>query len=98
MKQTFKQANSAYLYYDTDTKEHMVWDKDTKEIEVYVARKNHASWGLKYKNTHLEFCATWEEERTKRFVEGLKRITRWGEQHPSFKMARLQLIRMEEYN
>jgi len=26
------------------------------QFEVWVAKKNHASYGLIYKNTHLEFC------------------------------------------
>ena len=31
---------------------------DTGNYELWTARKNHASYGIRYKNTHLEFCAT----------------------------------------
>ncbi len=27
-------------------------------VEIWIANKNHASYGIKYKNTHLEFCST----------------------------------------
>ena len=27
-------------------------------FEVWAPSKNHASYGIKYKNTHLEFCYT----------------------------------------
>lgn len=27
-------------------------------VEIWAANKNHASYGIKYKNTHLEFCST----------------------------------------
>ena len=30
----------------------------TGNLEVWFCNKNHASWGLKYKNTHLEFASS----------------------------------------
>lgn len=30
--------------------------------EVWACRKNHASYGIKYKNTHLEFCSSHVED------------------------------------
>ena len=27
-------------------------------FELWYANKNHANYGIKYKNTHLEFCCT----------------------------------------
>jgi hypothetical protein len=38
-------GNGEYLLEDT-----------TGKKEVWFANKNHASYGLKYKNTHLEFA------------------------------------------
>lgn len=33
-----------------------------KELEVWVANKNHASYGLIYKNTHLEFAHSYPQD------------------------------------
>lgn len=54
MKETFKQANYRYEKY-LGNREHLVCDLSQKQLEIFNANKNHASWGLIYKNTHLEF-------------------------------------------
>lgn len=54
-KQTIKEANYKHIGYDKKAKEHTLLNLDTNKKEVFFANKNHASWGLKYKNTHLEF-------------------------------------------
>ncbi len=51
---TFKDAGyTPYAYYP-ETQEHIL-QNDDGELERWVANKNHASYGLIYKNTHLEF-------------------------------------------
>lgn len=60
MKQTFKEANYKYLKY-LGNGEHLLLnlnqDKDyLYKYEIWFANKNHASYGLIYKNTHLEFA------------------------------------------
>lgn len=52
MKETLKQAGYKYCGYLGD-KEHLL--TDGKKYEIWVVNKNHASYGLIYKNTHLEF-------------------------------------------
>ena len=56
-RETIRQAGYEYVEYipgvghvlrDTDR-------KDTASLELWVANKNHASYGLIYKNTHLEY-------------------------------------------
>lgn len=54
MKQTFQQANYEYIAY-LENKEHLVRDISTNKLELFFANKNHASLGLIFKNTHLEF-------------------------------------------
>ena len=54
MKETFKSANYKYVKYFGD-KVHIVKDLTQNKFEIFRSNKNHASWGLKYKNTHLEF-------------------------------------------
>lgn len=44
--------------------QHVLYDNDTKKYEVWSANKNHASYGIIYKNTHLEFCYTMENKST----------------------------------
>ncbi len=54
MKRTFKQAGYTYIKYLGD-KYHLLRDPDGI-TEVWFSNKNHASYGLIYKNTHLEFA------------------------------------------
>ncbi len=58
MKQTLKQGG--YIHIKTLSKglhvlENIKADKPYT-FEVWFANKNHASYGLVYKNTHLEFA------------------------------------------
>lgn len=51
---TFKEEGYTYLKNLGDGQHLLQTSEGTKE--VFAANKNHASWGLIYKNTHLEFC------------------------------------------
>ncbi len=55
MKETLKKANYKYLKYLGD-KQHLLLDVDTNQTELFFSNKNHASWGIIFKNTHLEFA------------------------------------------
>ena len=54
MKETFKKAGYTYIKYLGD-RTHLLKASDGN-IEVWFTNKNHASYGLIYKNTHLEFA------------------------------------------
>jgi hypothetical protein len=55
MKETMKQAG--YRHVATFFKgEHLLEDTKTGKRELWLANKNHASYGIIYKNTHLEFA------------------------------------------
>jgi hypothetical protein len=58
MKDTFK--NAGYVHIRTLSKGvHVLEDIKAKKpytFEVWFANRNHASYGLIYKNTHLEFA------------------------------------------
>lgn len=54
MKETFNKANYQYLKY-LGLKQHLLLNVDAGTKEVFSSNKHHASWGLIYKNTHLEF-------------------------------------------
>ncbi len=53
-KQTFKESGYKYKKYLGD-KTHLLESPEGR-LEVWVSNKNHASYGLIYKNTHLEFA------------------------------------------
>ena len=54
MKETFKQAGYTYIE-NLGNKTHKLQTNEGT-FEVWFANKNHASYGLIYKNTHLEFA------------------------------------------
>ena len=64
MKETLKQGNYKYIKY-LGNGEHLLKDLGTGVEEVWFANKNHASYGLIYKNTHLEFAHSYKLERSK---------------------------------
>lgn len=39
-------------------KQHLLQNPDDGSFEIWVSNKNHASFGLIYKNTHLEFVGS----------------------------------------
>ena len=39
--------------------EHLLLNDPTDEVEVWFNNKNHAGYGIIYKNTHLEFARHW---------------------------------------
>ena len=55
MKQTLKQGNYEYVKY-LGNGEHILRDTKSGKFEIWFNNKNHASYGLVYKNTHLEFA------------------------------------------
>jgi hypothetical protein len=59
-KYTLKEANYKYIRY-MGNGEHLLLDLNADNdykyrFEVWFANKNHASYGLLYKNTSLEFA------------------------------------------
>ncbi len=51
-------ADAGYEHFAYLNGEHILKNKDTGKYERWFANKNHASYGIIYKNTHLEFCAS----------------------------------------
>ena len=54
MKETLQKANYKYQKC-LGNKTHLLLDIDSNRLELFFSNKNHASWGLIFKNTHLEF-------------------------------------------
>jgi hypothetical protein len=61
-KQTLKEAGYTHLETKGDGM-HILLDNNTNVKEVFVANKNFSGWGIIYKNTHLEFMATYYENK-----------------------------------
>lgn len=58
-KETLKDAGYTYGRYLGDG-EHLLYNEDGRG-EVWFSNLNHASYGLIYKNTHLEFARGFRE-------------------------------------
>ena len=58
MKQTLKESGYKYIRYSDHFHAHILEDESGKK-ELWVANKNHASYGIIYKNTHLEFVSSY---------------------------------------
>jgi hypothetical protein len=55
MKENLKQAGYEYVE-KYGVNQHILRDKETGNLEVWFNNKNHANYGIKFKNTHLEFA------------------------------------------
>ena len=55
MKETMKQAGYTYVKCNRDGRSHVLRD-DCGRLEIWFNNKNHASYGIIFKNTHLEFA------------------------------------------
>ena len=58
MRKTLKQAGYNYMRYLGNGEHLLEYTKGENpfQFEVWVSNKNHASYGLIFKNTHLEFA------------------------------------------
>ena len=56
MKETLKEAGLKYIC-KLEGNGHLLENEEGLQ-EVWFNNKNHASYGLKYKNTHLEYART----------------------------------------
>lgn len=55
MKETLKEAGFKYIK-KTEGNGHILQDIETGAKELWFNNRNHASYGLIYKNTHLEYA------------------------------------------
>lgn len=51
-------SEESYIYLSFRNGYHYLTQKGSEEIEKWVANKGHASSGLRWRNTDLEFCGT----------------------------------------
>lgn len=63
-KETPKEAGLQYVG-KLSPGQHIFCDCDTKQFEVWGCNKNHASYGLIWRNTHLEFCRSASDSEIK---------------------------------
>lgn len=53
--QTLAEAGYSYVCPGGCAGEHVLRNEQAGKLEVWGCSKNHASYGLKWRNTHLEF-------------------------------------------
>lgn len=63
MKETMKEAGYKYIR-SHGYNSHELENQNTGLREMWYANKNHASYGIVYKNTHLEFGYTISQDIT----------------------------------
>lgn len=61
MKESLKNAGYTYIRYLGNGEHLLEYIRGAKpyQFEVWFSNKNHASYGLVYKNTHLEFARSY---------------------------------------
>jgi len=92
MQTTLKSEGYAYLFYDVN-QYHVLYNINTGEIERYTNTPNFAGYTLKYKNTELEFCSSYSEDEKDKLVRTMRKIQRWGEQHPESHSTMMNVYR-----
>lgn len=55
-KSTLSQEGYRYIRYSHEYKGHILKDLSMNKYELFYANKGHASWGMKWRNTDLEFA------------------------------------------
>ena len=56
VRETMEQAGFRYCGFDRDSGCHILEDIETSKRELWFANKGHASYGITWRNTHLEFA------------------------------------------
>lgn len=79
-------------------KEHLLLNLDTRLLEKFTANKNFAGWGIPWRNTKLEFNSSYSPAEQVRFLEGLRKVHRFGEQHPGFMWAWKLINKLAKYD
>ena len=57
LRETPKQAGLKYLGFSPETRLHTFQDVQDGSLSQWAANKGHASYGLLFRNTHLEFVS-----------------------------------------
>jgi hypothetical protein len=60
-KVTMHDAGMEYIRFSEYYGGHILLNKETGKHELWFENKNHASYGIIFKNTHLEFARTLRE-------------------------------------
>lgn len=90
---TLKNNGYAYLFFNKDTGMHTLYNINTGEFERYAANKGYSGYTLKYKNTELEFCSSYDELEKARLLRYMLKVQRWGEQHPDSNSTMMNVYR-----
>jgi hypothetical protein len=56
--ETMQKAGFEFIRKDSSTGLYLLKEIGSKHLEWWAANKNHASYGIKFRGTHLEFCST----------------------------------------
>lgn len=78
--ETLNEAGYQYVIYDDGY--HILYDVHTKTYERWRANIDHGSYGLKYRNTVLEFCSSLSVEESLELSDSIRRMIKY---HPEMR-------------
>lgn len=55
LRETLAQAGYQYAGFNRQSGAHILREISTGKLELWAANKGHASYGITWRNTHLEF-------------------------------------------
>jgi hypothetical protein len=91
-RDTFAQAGYKYIFQNMDGR-HTLFNIHSGEFERWQASPHFAGYALKYKNTLLEFCSSYNEMEKDRLINYMRKVQNWGEQHPESHSAMMNVYR-----
>ena len=91
-RETFKQAGYKYVFQHKDM-HHVLYNLATKNFERWNASPNFAGYALRYKNTLLEFASSYNESEKSQLIHSMRKIQRFGEQHPASNSTMINIYR-----
>lgn len=90
---TLKQNGYAYLFFNKETGLHTLYNINTGEFERYTANKGYSGYTLKYKNTELEFCSSYDELEKTQMLHYMRKVQNFGTQNLEFTSTMMNVYR-----
>lgn len=91
-KETLASEGYKYLFQDENSY-HVLYEIATGNIERWSSHINAACYTLKYKNTELEFCSSYNDFEKERLFDYMRKVQNFGEQHPESHSTMMNVYR-----
>jgi hypothetical protein len=61
IRESLQEAGYLYVKFDSYQRVHVLQDVSTGRLEAWFANKNHCGYGIRWRNTDLEFARGYKE-------------------------------------